>query len=132
MYLLSVLVVLISNIVSTAEVIAAAAAAMPHATLSSTKSSYRTLGDEVLAKEPGWIPDSLVHPDDERKEEVYGPRSYSSNSSDHGSSEEEKDVHCSEVVMAPVDVVAVVLEVSGAFTNVQCVVCKLIVSPFLV
>jgi hypothetical protein len=52
-----------------------------------------------------------------RKEEVYGPGSCSSNSSDHGSCEEEEDVHHAEEVKALVDVV---VEVSGAFSTVMC------------
>jgi hypothetical protein len=61
-------VVSVSNaaVVSTAEVIVAVAAATTTATLSSMKSSYQTLGDEVLAKELGWLPASLVQPSDEK------------------------------------------------------------------
>jgi hypothetical protein len=47
-------------VISTTEAIVAVVAAMSTATLSSTKSLYRTLGNEVHAKEPGWIPASLV------------------------------------------------------------------------
>jgi hypothetical protein len=77
--------------------------------------SYWTLGNKALAKEPGWIPAYLGLPSDERKEEVYGPGSSSSNSSDHVSHKEEEDVHHSKEDMAPVDVVEVVDTVSGAF-----------------
>jgi hypothetical protein len=72
-----------TTVVNTTGVIAAVAAATFTEAFSSPKLSYRTLSDEALVKEPGWLPVPLVQPADERKEEVYSPGSSRSNSADH-------------------------------------------------
>jgi hypothetical protein len=94
--------------------VAAVAAVTSISTLTSSQPSYRTLGDAVLAKELGWVPASVLRRSDEEKEEVYGPGSASSNHSDHGSCEEEDDVHHSEETMVPVDEVRVYVFIENA------------------
>ncbi len=71
-------------VISAAKMVAAVAAATSISTLSSGQPSYQTLGDAVLAKEPGWVPASVLQHSEEEKEEVYGPGYSSSNRSDHG------------------------------------------------
>jgi hypothetical protein len=84
-------------VVSAAKMVAAAAAATSISTVSSGQPSYQTLRRS-----------------DEEKEEVYGPGSASSNPSDHGSCEEEDDVHHSEETMVPVDEVRVYVFIVNA------------------
>jgi hypothetical protein len=95
-------------------VIVAVSAATSTVAVSLMKSSYWTLCNKVLVKEPSWLPASLVQPADERKEEVYGPGSSSSNSADH---QEEEDVHHPKEDIALVNVVEIVGKVSAEFSS---------------
>jgi hypothetical protein len=90
--------------------VAAVAATTSISTKSCGQPSYRTLGDDVLAKEPGFVPASVLQLSEEEKEEVYGPGTSSGNHSDDGSCDKDEDVDQSGDNVA---IVVIVNEVSA-------------------
>jgi hypothetical protein len=110
-------------VVSAAKMVAAVAAATSISTKSSGQPSYRTLGDDVLAKEPGWVPASVLQHSEEEKEEVYSPGTSSGNLSGDGSCDKDEVVDQSgdnAAIMATIDEVSVHMNITNNFVSDFC------------